>query len=200
MGNTNKALLMLDFQEGICRPDGALGAAMGTGDQVVERGTLEAAARCLAAARESGVAVVHSRVGFEPGYVNRTNRSAAFAGFEENGIMGLDSADAAICPEVAAGEGEPVLARGWVDPFLNTPLAAILHAHRVAAVYMGGVATNFVVESAARHAGDLGFEVIVVDEMSASLSAEMHSFSIENLIPSFGRVAGVDEAVAELGR
>lgn len=195
---SDKALLMLDFQEGICRPDGPLGAATGVGDQVVEKGVLEAAARCLAAAREGAAAVIYSRVGFEPGYVNRTNRSGAFAGFEENGIMGADSADAAICPEVAPRADEPVLARGWVDPFLNTPLLAILHARAVSTVFLGGVASNFVVESAARHAGDLGFDVAVVEDMSASFNASMHEFFMNELLPTFGRAVSADEAVAEL--
>lgn len=196
---SEKALLMFDFQEGICRPDGPMGAATGVGDQVVEKGVLDAAARCLAAAREAGVAVVHSRVGFEPGYVNRTNRSGAFAGFEDNGMMAIDSADAAICPEVAPREGEPVLPRGWVDPFLNTPLLAILQARAVSTVIMGGVASNFVVESAARHAGDLGFDVAVVEDMSASFNASMHEFFMSELLPTFGRAVSAEEAIAELG-
>ena len=195
---SEKALLMLDFQEGICRPDGPMGSATGVGDKVVEKGVLEAAARCLAAARDGGAAVVHSRVGFEPGYVNRTNRSGAFASFEENGMMAIDSADAAICTEVAPREGEPVLARGWVDPFLNTPLLGILQARGVSTVLMGGVASNFVVESAARHAGDLGFDVAVVEEMSASFNPSMHEFFMNELLPTFGREVSVEDAVVEL--
>jgi nicotinamidase-related amidase len=84
--------------------------------------------------------------------------------------------------------GEAVLNKGWVDPFLNTPLLAMLNALRISTIFLGGVATNFVVESAARHAGDLGLDVVLVDDMCASFTSQLHENTVQAVMPVFGRV------------
>jgi biuret amidohydrolase len=192
------ALLLLDLQEGLCRTDGVVGGPSGLGAQVVERDVLGNAARCLTAARAADVLVIHSRVAFDAAYVIRTNRTGQFAQIEENGLLSADSAEAAICPEVAPAAGEAVLDRGGVNPFIASPMAEILIARRVSRVFIAGVATNFVVESAARHAGDSGFETIVIDDACASYTAEMHGFAIEATLPLWADCVSSGDAIARL--
>jgi nicotinamidase-related amidase len=75
-----------------------------------------------------------------------------------------------------------------VDPFVGTPLRSVLAAEGVDHVVLGGVATNLVVESAARHASDEGLQVTVVEDMCASFRPDFHSFSMQNMLPLFGTV------------
>ncbi len=81
-----------------------------------------------------------------------------------------------------------------VSPFVGTGLDDILRAHRVERLLLGGVATNFVVESAARHAGDSGYAVDVVEDLCAAHSEDLHRFAIERTLPTFARVISLRDA------
>lgn len=191
------ALLLLDYQEGLCRSDGVIGRSSGLGPQAEERGILQTAKRSLDEARSRGLNVFHVRVGFDSSYSQRTNRSPGFGEIEANNLLQSDSDEAQICHEVAPGPGEPVFVKGCVDPLVGTALRPALTVAGVDTLFLGGVATNFVVESVARHAGDAGFRVFVIDDMCASYTAEMHDFTMENIIPLYGEVISAAQ-VAEL--
>jgi nicotinamidase-related amidase len=194
----SNALLVLDYQEGFCREGSTIGGPTGIGAHVASRAVLANARTALEAARGASYVIAHSRVAFLPGYSNRTNRSQAFSDFEANGLMSADSADAQICSEVAPAGTEPVFLRGWVNPFLGTSLPGLLQANAVTRVFVMGVATNFVVESAARHAGDAGFDVTVIEDACATYTPEMQQFAVESILPTFGRITTAGEFAASL--
>jgi biuret amidohydrolase len=194
------ALLAMDFQVAICGPDGKLGSASGLSRQTQERGVLPRLAECLRAARAAGVPVLHARVAFDPAYTRRTNRSARFAGMEKNRLLLAGSADAEFVPEAAPVDGEAVADKGCVNPFIGTTLEQRLHVLGVRELYLAGVATNFVVESAARHAGDSGFEVTVLEDLCAAYDKESHDWAITRTLPLFaaiGSSAGFAARVAK---
>ncbi|MDQ3735468.1 MAG: cysteine hydrolase [Actinomycetota bacterium] len=185
---TGSALLLMDFQEGICGPEGALGTASGLSAHTAERGVLPALARCLAGVRAAGLPVLHARVAFDPAYTRRTNRSGRFASFEEKGLMLEGSPESEFVREARPLDGETVVQKGCVNPFIGTILSARLSALGISHLYLAGVATNFVVESAARHAGDSGVQVTVLEDLCASYNQEMHDFAIKKTLPLFARI------------
>jgi nicotinamidase-related amidase len=188
----------MDFQRAICGPDGALGASSGLSAQTQKRQVLEKASRLLEVARANGLPVLHVGVEFDPEYLRRTNRSARFAGMEERHLLQAGSRDAEFMPEVAPVEGEAVFSKGCVNPFIGTSLAqriTVLGAHEL---YLAGVATNLVVESAARHAGDSGYAVTVLEDLCASYSQEMHDFAIERTLPAFAEIGRSDDLISSL--
>lgn len=191
------ALLMCDYQEAWSRPGSPVGEPTGIAQHATERGVLALAAELLTGARANGWRIAHTRVAFEPAFVNRTNRSEAFGSFEEQGFMLGESAPAQICPELAPLVGEPVYSRGWVNPFAGTSLPGFLNAHRASTLFIAGIATNFVVESAVRAAADAGFDVVVVEDACATYSEEMHRFAVESIFPTFGRCLTVNTALEE---
>ncbi|MDN4171704.1 isochorismatase family cysteine hydrolase [Nocardioides sp. SOB77] len=182
-----KALLMLDYQVALCE-EGPHLKAPPLQAQVAERDVLATAERVLGAAREAGVLVVHVRLAFDPSYKLRTNRLPRFDPYEVNRVMLADSPEAQIVKALAPVDGEPVVDKGCVDPFIGTPLRDLLAAEGVTEVVLGGVATNLVVESAARHASDSGLQVTVVEDMCASFAPELHDFAMEKVMPLFGAV------------
>lgn len=181
------ALVLLDYQVALCGP-GPHTRAPALADQVTERGALARATAVLRAARDAGLFVAHVRLAFESTYRLRTNRLARFNAYPDNRAMLRDSPEAQIVDALTPAPDEPVIDKGCVDPFVGTPLAPALHAEGVTHLVLGGVATNLVVESAARHASDLGFQVTVVEDMCASFAAELHDFSIEKVMPMFAEV------------
>lgn len=194
----NEALLLLDYQVGICTDRGSAGPTP-LSEQVKERGVLNRLPECLRAARGTSLNVVHVRLAFDEGYQLRTNRTERFSRFEENKLMRLGSEDVDFCAECTPVEGEPVITKTCVDPFIGTPLLEVLSMRGVNSLYLAGVATNFVVESAARHAADSGFTVYVLEDLCASFNEQMHQFAMQNTLPAFGRVIGSAEFAEMVG-
>lgn len=192
MTTATKALLMLDYQVALCE-EGPHLRMPPLAAQITERGVLATAERVLAAARAAGTLVVHVRLAFDPSYRLRTNRLPRFGPYEEQRAMLAGSPEARIVEALAPIDGEPVVDKGCVDPFVGTPLRDVLAAEGVTEVVLGGVATNLVVESAARHASDSGLQVTVVEDMCASFRPEFHAFSVTNMLPLFGSVTGSAE-------
>lgn len=184
---TTKALLMLDYQVGLCE-DGPHLKAPPLQAQIAERDVLATAERVLEQARAAGVLVVHVRLAFDPSYKLRTNRLPRFDPYETNRVMLADSPESQFVKALAPVEGEPVVDKGCVNPFIGTPLRDVLAAEGVTEVVLGGVATNLVVESAARHASDSGLQVTVVEDMCASFAPDLHAFAVERVLPLFGAV------------
>ncbi|MCD9199820.1 cysteine hydrolase family protein [Aeromicrobium wangtongii] len=197
MTERRKALLMLDYQVALCE-EGPHLRMPPLAAQVAERGVLETARTVLEAARAAGWLVVHVRLAFDPSYVLRTNRLARFDAYPDQQAMLADSPEAQIVAAVAPAPGEPVVDKGCVDPFVGTPLLNVLAAEGVGEVVLGGVATNLVVESAARHASDAGLQVTVVEDMCASFRPDFHEFSVQNMLPMFATITSSDALLKDL--
>jgi len=180
-------LLLMDYQEAICRPDGVFGSN-GTGAEVVRRDVLARAGQALAAFRAKGFPVVHSRLAIDEAGHRITSSTSSFAMIREHGLMREGDPSAAICPEVAPTDPEPVVAKGAFGPFAGTNLEQLLHRFRPTEVVMGGVTTNHVVESAVRFASDVGFPVVVLEDLCAADSEQAHRFAVEEILPRYATV------------
>lgn len=94
--------------------------------------------------------------------------------------------------ELADGLARPedllVRKRHW-GAFHGTDLDLLLRRRGITTVVLGGVATNFGVESTARSAWEHGYDIVIVEDVCASASPELHEFAIENVFPRISRVA-----------
>lgn len=193
----SSALVLLDYQVALCQI-GPHCRAPALAEQVAQRGVLARAATVLATARQAGCFVLHVRLAFDPSFELRTNRTPRFDTYPADAAMVRGSAEAEIVAPVAPARGEPVLDKGCVDPFIGSPLAHVLHARGIRRVLFGGVATNLVVESAARHAADIGLRPVVIEDLCASFEADLHDFAISRTLPLFAQVVGSAEILSEL--
>jgi biuret amidohydrolase len=185
-------LLLMDYQEGICRAGGTLGRS-GAGAEVVRRGVLEAAARTLTAFRERNRPVIFVRVAFDDEFTNMTSASPRFVAMKKRRMLMESDPETEICREVAPLPGDTVITKGCVNPFVGTRLAQRLISLGSRELVLGGVATNHVVESTARLAADMGYDVVVLEDLCAGFSPELHDFSIREILPGYGRVTTSDE-------
>lgn len=191
------ALLLMDYQEAMCRRDGRVGQS-GLAAEVEERNVLPRAANTLRAFRARGWPVVHVRVAFDPAYARMTSASPRFVHYKAERMLLETAQETAICSEVAPAPEEPVINKGCVNPFIGTRLQALLDQHNVDRLVLGGVATHQVVESTARIAADLGYRVIVLEDLCASNNIALHEFSVRHVLPSCGDVLESSTAVAAL--
>jgi nicotinamidase-related amidase len=68
----------------------------------------------------------------------------------------------------------------------------------VTQVVLAGVATSIGVESTARHAYELGFNVSLVIDAMADLNPDAHANSIARIFPRLGETGTTEELVALL--
>jgi nicotinamidase-related amidase len=191
------ALLLVDYQVALCE-EGEHTRLPALAAQVRERDVVAKAATVLEKARAAGVYVVHVRLAFDPTYEVRTNRTARWDSYPAERAMLADSPAAQIVAALAPADGEPVVVKGSVDPFIGTPLEQMLAGNGIRDIAIGGVATNLAVESAVRHAGDSGFRVTVIEDVCASFSPAAHDFSIGTILPMFGAVVSADDYLASI--
>ena len=185
-------LLLLDLQEAICRPDGAVGGG-GLGAEAVRRGVLEHARTVRDHFRARNWPIVYVMVAFDDHYTNLISGSSRFAGMRKAGLLRRSDPSTRICTEVEPRPEDPVIVKGCVNPFVGTHLTELLHRLRPDELVLGGVATNHVVESTARYAADSGYRVVVLEDLCASFSEAAHKASVEFNLPMYARLQSAAE-------
>ena len=61
---------------------------------------------------------------------------------------------------------------------------------------LAGIATNIGVESTARAAWEHGYELTIIEDACATMSAEMQDFAFKTIFPRLGHVAATADEVA----
>ena len=104
-----------------------------------------------------------------------------------------------LVPEAGYQPGKDVLItkRQW-DAFTATNLDQALRRRGIETVILGGIATNMGVESTARSAQGLGYNLVFAEDAMTSVSAEMHAFATGQIFPIMGNVRSTDEILAAL--
>jgi nicotinamidase-related amidase len=94
-------------------------------------------------------------------------------------------------------EDHLVTKRTW-GAFTGTDLQAYLRGQGVTQVVVCGVATSFGVESTARHAHELGFNVTLAADAMTDMSREAHDNSLARIFPRLGETGTTAEIIALL--
>ena len=171
------ALVLIDLQQGIATPD----KAPRTGADVV------ATARDLAARfREAGATVVLVHVGMTAAEMPSLNvdKPALPADGTPPGFADL--------AEGLQQDGDIVVLKHHWGAFTGTDLDLQLRRRGCKTIAIAGIATNFGVESTARSAWELSYDVVIVEDACSSRSAELHAFAIDNILPAIARIVSSD--------
>jgi len=83
-----------------------------------------------------------------------------------------------------------ITSRQW-GAFHGTELDLQLRRRGIQTIVLGGVATNIGVESTARQAWEHGYAVVLAEDATSGMSAQMHDFAIGNIFPRISRVVKV---------
>lgn len=103
-----------------------------------------------------------------------------------------------IIDELKPRPGELVLRKTTVSAFTSTGLEVTLHAMGIESLVFTGVSTNMCVDTTARDAADRGFGCLLVEDCCGAAKMAYHDAAIVTFQRLFGRVASLDEVVAEL--
>lgn len=177
---TTMALLVMDYQNDIMHVEGAMGRH-GMGTTVARSGATARTAEVLAALRARDACIVHVGVRFRPGHPEIGPEEKFLGSIAKAGALVEGTWGAAFADEVVPAEGEPVVVKRAMSAFAGTDLERLLRQRGVHTVVLAGIATTFVVEGTARHAVDLGFNVVTLHDCCASFNDEMHAASLKVL-------------------
>lgn len=92
-----------------------------------------------------------------------------------------------------ARDGDIEIVKRTIGAFQGTDLDARLREHDVTTLVFGGIATNLGVESTARAAGDLGYDLVFVEDAMAAFTTAEHEASTRLDFPRLGTVVTVDQ-------
>jgi nicotinamidase-related amidase len=169
------ALLVVDLQKGI--------VGMPTAHPMTD--VVQNAARLTNAFRTHGLPVVLINVdGAAPGRAEQARRFTDFpAGWTD------------LIPELNRRPGDHVVTKRTWGAFTNTDLEAHLMRLGVTQVVIAGVATSAGVESTARHAHELGFNVTLAVDAMTDMNADAHHNSITRIFPRLGETAPTQQII-----
>jgi nicotinamidase-related amidase len=91
-------------------------------------------------------------------------------------------------PEAQVQATDHVVTKRQWGAFYGTELEQMLRRRNIKTIVLAGIATNYGVESTARAAFDMGYELVFVEDAMSSFQAEAHRFSCENVFRNMGRV------------
>lgn len=153
------------------------------------------AVKIYEAARAAGVHIMHVRTEHLPG---RTDEVHAVTDNPPRPQRPLVDREWELFDEVQRRDTEPIsVKKGW-SAFYGTDLELQLKRHGIKTVIMGGISTNYGVESTVRYAFELGFEIIVVEDASSGRGEGMHDWAMQNIFPRMGRVRSTEQVVAAI--
>lgn len=87
-----------------------------------------------------------------------------------------------------ARDGDLEIVKRTIGGFQGTGLDERLRERGITTLVFGGIATNLGVESTARAAGDLGYELVFVEDAMAAFTAAEHDASVRLDFPRLGTV------------
>jgi nicotinamidase-related amidase len=162
------ALVVIDLQKGIV----ALPTVHPAGE-IIDR-----VARLAHAFRNRGLPVVLVNVmGTAPG---RTDAGATAA------TVTRPPDWAELVSELEPQSGDYLVTKQRWGAFHGTSLDEYLRGRGVTQIVLTGVATSIGVESTARSAHDLGYNVVLITDAMTDRSAEAHRHAIERIFPRLG--------------
>ncbi len=171
------ALVVIDLQRGI--------AALPLAHPIAE--VVKRASALAEAFRREGLPVVLVNVaGAAPGRTEQPRRVEPSPGWSE------------LLPEVGPRPGDLAVTKRTWGAFTGTGLEARLRERGVTQVVVVGVATSAGVESTARQAHELGFNVTLAVDAMTDRSAEAHLNSLTWIFPRLGETGTTEEVLARL--
>jgi nicotinamidase-related amidase len=201
------AVVIIDMQRDFVLP-GGFGEKLGN-DTSLLLAAVEPTERVLAAAREAGLFVVHTREGHRPDLsdcppAKLTRGGQTFIGTDGpmgrilvRGEQGHD-----IIEQLYPIEGEPIIDKPGKGSFHATDLQQILADRDIKTLIVCGVTLEVCVHTTVREANDRGYECVVLSDCVASYFPEFQRVGLDMIKAQggiFGWVSTSDGFIKALG-
>ncbi|MGO4332768.1 isochorismatase family protein [Cupriavidus sp. 2TAF22] len=105
-----------------------------------------------------------------------------------------------LVPELNRQPADHLVTKRTWGAFTGTGLEAHLRSLGVTQVVIAGIATSIGVESTARQAQELGFNVTLAVDAMTDMNPDAHANSVTRIFPRLGETGTTQEIIALLGR
>ena len=192
---TATALVVIDMQRDFLEP-GGFGETLGNDVSQLSR-AIKPCAAVLAAAREAGILVVHTREGHLPDLSDappaKIERGAPSLRIGDPGPMGRilirGEAGHDIIPALYPRDDEIVIDKPGKGAFYATELGDLLQKYGIENLLVCGVTTEVCVNTTVREANDRGYRCVVLADCCASYFPEFHEMGLK-MIKAQGGIFG----------
>jgi nicotinamidase-related amidase len=189
------ALVIIDMQRDFMEP-GGFGETLGN-DVSRLASAVKPIRVLLAAAREMGMLVVHTREGHLPDLSDappaKVERGAPSLRIGDPGPMGRilirGEAGHDIIPELYPLDSEIVIDKPGKGAFYATELGEVLEKYGIENLLVCGVTTEVCVNTTVREANDRGYRCVVISDGCASYFPEFHEMGLK-MIKAQGGIFG----------
>ncbi|WP_210210028.1 cysteine hydrolase family protein [Pseudolabrys taiwanensis] len=202
------ALLIIDMQRDFLEP-GGFGETLGNDVSLLEA-AVDPCKAVLAAARDTGMLVIHTREGHRPDLSDappaKIERGAPSKRIGDLGPMGRilirGEPGHDIIDALYPIEGEPVIDKPGKGAFYQTDLQLVLQNNGIENLLVCGVTTEVCVNTTVREANDRGYRCVVLGDCCASYFPEFHAMGLKMIKAQggiFGWVSDSRAMVAAVG-
>ena len=178
------AVLVVDFSCGFTDPECALGS-----DLAAE---VEATRRLLDAAREKGLPVIFTTIGFEP---SLKDGGLWLQKVPSLGDLQLGGRGVEIDPRLERRPEETLIVKKGASAFFGTNLAAVLISQRVDSVIMCGATTSGCIRATAIDLLQHGFPTLVPRECVGDRAQAPHEANLFDIQAKYGDVIELADAL-----
>ncbi len=199
---TRVALLIIDLQRDFLAYDGYF-ARMGYDPEPLRK-ILPNVSRLIAAARQAGCPIIHTRQGYRSDLADMTDYEHWRR--EKSGLEGTDALlrgtpGFEIVPELDLQPGDIIIDKTANGAFTHTDLEHVLRAKGITHLMLTGCTTDVCVHTTQREATDRNFICCLIKDACASgdeyaHEAAVYMTTVENGV--FGVVADTDQAVSAM--
>ncbi|EXU76129.1 MULTISPECIES: hydrolase [Erwinia] len=178
------ALVLIDLQEGIL----PFAKAPHSATEVVSR-----AAMLAEKFRAVGAPVVLVRVGWADDFADAPKQpvDAASGGPLPDNWWAWP-------PALGRQQSDILVTKHQWGAFYGTDLELQLRRRGIDTLVLGGISTNIGVESTARNAWELGFKLVIAEDICSAGSEAEHRGSFSHIFPRLGRVRSSEQVIAAL--
>jgi nicotinamidase-related amidase len=189
------ALIIIDMQRDFVEP-GGFGEMLGN-DVSQLRCAIEPIQAVLAAVRQKGMLVIHTREGHRPDLTDllpaKKERGHLSCGIGDTGPMGRilvrGETGHEIIDELKPIAGELVIDKPGKGSFYATDLQSVLVNRGIKSLIVTGVTTEVCVHTTVREANDRGYECLVLSDCVASYFPEFQAVGLK-MIAAQGGIFG----------
>jgi nicotinamidase-related amidase len=188
---TATAVLFVDVTNEVLHEKGTLGGDL----PKVAHGLLDGVRRLVSWARTRDVPVIWIRTAFRPGYIDAT-RSMRASAADLNGRLVDGTWGAELVDGLGRRSDDIVITKKRPSAFFATELNFVLRGLGIERLILAGTSTNWAIESTARDADSLDFQVVIPRDATGARMGELHEPALRSIASRYGAITTVAEIVS----